>query len=173
MKGKKGHKSVADSDSDEDPEEDPEEDHADYPADRGDGDDEPSDDDDDDDDIDDEHEEPFEVEDDDEEEEHLPPADSSVIPIVDPVPSTGDTKAFESDESEPTPRSPQTQILFSQTRLRRARKTVRLKPPMSASMEARIAEQAVAPTPPLHISSLPYPYWYVLIYTYHFLRKTD
>nr|GFA08842.1 hypothetical protein [Tanacetum cinerariifolium] len=52
----------------------PEEDHANYPADRGDGDDEPSDDDDDDD----EHEEPFEDEDDDEKEEHLASADSSV-----------------------------------------------------------------------------------------------
>ncbi|GJX57883.1 putative reverse transcriptase domain-containing protein [Tanacetum coccineum] len=39
---------VADSDPDKDPEEDPKEDHADYPANGGDGDDEPSDDDDDD-----------------------------------------------------------------------------------------------------------------------------
>ncbi|GJT19924.1 hypothetical protein Tco_0878630 [Tanacetum coccineum] len=45
-------------------EEEPKEDHADYPADRGDGDDEPSDYDDDDD-IDDEDEEPFEDKDDD------------------------------------------------------------------------------------------------------------
>ncbi|GKG30483.1 hypothetical protein Tco_0422971, partial [Tanacetum coccineum] len=43
--------------------------HADYPADRGDGDDEPFDDDTDDDDADDDHEEPFE---DDEEEEGAP-----------------------------------------------------------------------------------------------------
>nr|GEZ51593.1 hypothetical protein [Tanacetum cinerariifolium] len=50
---------VADSDPDEDPKEDPEEDHTDYPADRGDGDDEPYDDDDDDDDTDDEDDEPF------------------------------------------------------------------------------------------------------------------
>ncbi|GJY24727.1 hypothetical protein Tco_0398385 [Tanacetum coccineum] len=92
---------VADSDLDEDPEEDPEEDYADYPADEGDGDDEPSDDDDDDDDdADDEDEEPFEDEDDDEEEEHLALADSSIIPVVDPVPSAGDTKAFETDEYE-------------------------------------------------------------------------
>ncbi|GJT55880.1 hypothetical protein Tco_0990934 [Tanacetum coccineum] len=141
---------VADSDPDEDPEEDPEEDHADYPADRGDDDDdEPSDDDDDDDDTDDEDEEPFEDEDDDEEEEeHLALADSSVVPVVDPVPSAGDTEAFETDESAPTPRSPQTKVPFAQTRLRRARKTVRLEPPMSPSMEARIAEYAAAPTPP-------------------------
>ncbi|GJX25997.1 hypothetical protein Tco_0232293 [Tanacetum coccineum] len=54
----------------------------------------------------------------DEEEEHLAPADSSAIPVVD------------------------------LTRLRRAWKTVRLEPPMSASMEARIAEHAAAPIPP-------------------------
>ncbi|GJX26784.1 reverse transcriptase domain-containing protein [Tanacetum coccineum] len=62
-----------------------------------DGDDEPSDDDTDDDDADDDDEEPFE--DDEEEEEHLAPADSPVIPIVDPVPSAGDTEAFETDET--------------------------------------------------------------------------
>ncbi|GKG12344.1 hypothetical protein Tco_0346581, partial [Tanacetum coccineum] len=74
---------------DSDPEEDPEEDHADYPADRGDNDD---------DDTDDEDEEPFKDEDDDEEEEdHLSLADSSVVPIVDLVPSAGDIEAFETD----------------------------------------------------------------------------
>ncbi|GKB65595.1 hypothetical protein Tco_0921781 [Tanacetum coccineum] len=88
---------------DSDMEEDSEEEHADYPADRGDGDDEPSHDDD----NDDEDEEPFEDEGDDkEEEEHLAPADSFAIPIVDPVPLAGDTEAFEIDESAPTPRSP-------------------------------------------------------------------
>ncbi|GJY97387.1 hypothetical protein Tco_0514297 [Tanacetum coccineum] len=50
-----------------------------------------------DDDTDDENEEPFKDEDDDEEEEeHLAPADSPAIPIVDPIPSVGDTKAFTS-----------------------------------------------------------------------------
>ncbi|GKG53299.1 hypothetical protein Tco_0552567, partial [Tanacetum coccineum] len=93
---------VADFDPNEDLEEDPEEDHADYPADGGDGDDEPSYDDDDDDDIYDEDEEPFEDEDDDEEEEHLARADSSAIPIVDPVPLVGDTEAFKTDETTPT-----------------------------------------------------------------------
>ncbi|GKD24678.1 hypothetical protein Tco_1230892 [Tanacetum coccineum] len=98
---------VVDSDPEEDSEEDPEEDHADYPIDRGDDDDEPSNDDHDD--TDDEDEEPFEDEDDDkEEEEHLALADSSVVPVVDHVPSAGDTEAFETDESAPTPRSPQT-----------------------------------------------------------------
>ncbi|GKC83541.1 hypothetical protein Tco_1139258, partial [Tanacetum coccineum] len=78
-------------------EEDPEEDHADYPVDGRDDDNEPSDDDDDD--TDDEDEEPFE----DEEEEHLALADSSTVPVVDLVPSAGDTKVFETDESTPTP----------------------------------------------------------------------
>nr|GEU62745.1 hypothetical protein [Tanacetum cinerariifolium] len=120
-----------DSNPDKDPKEDPEEDHADYPADGGDGDDQPSDDDGDDADTDDEDDEPFE----DEEEEHLATADSSVVPIVDPVPPAGDTEAFETDDFAPTPRSPQTIISFSQTHLRRAQKTTRLKPPTSASID--------------------------------------
>nr|GEY35904.1 putative reverse transcriptase domain-containing protein [Tanacetum cinerariifolium] len=127
---------VADSDPDEDPKEDLEDDHADYPVDEGDGDDTPSDDDDDDDDTDDEDEEPFEDEEDDEEEEHLAPADSSVIPIMDPVPPAGDTKAVETDE---------------------ARKTVKLKPPMLASIEACIARHAALLSPPLRVPSLPLP----------------
>ncbi|GKA68595.1 hypothetical protein Tco_0768512 [Tanacetum coccineum] len=140
----------------DDDEEDHEEDHTDYPADGGDGDDEPTDDDDD---TDNEDEEPFEDEDDDEEEEeeHPAPADSSDIPIVDHVPSAEDTEAFETHESAPTPRSPQTKVPFAQTCLRRARKTVRLEPPMSTSMKARIAEHAAAPTPPLPVASPPLP----------------
>ncbi|GJV32734.1 hypothetical protein Tco_1393134 [Tanacetum coccineum] len=118
-------------DDDEDPKEDPSEEH------------EPEDEDDDDD-IDDEDEEPIE----DEEEEHPASADSSAVPVVDHVPSTGDTEAFETDESAPTPRSPQNKVPFSQTRLCRARKTVRLEPPMSASMETRITEHVAAPIPP-------------------------
>ncbi|GJU69765.1 putative reverse transcriptase domain-containing protein [Tanacetum coccineum] len=125
--------------------ENPEEDHTDYPADGEDGDDEPFDDDDDDDDTNDENEEPTK---DDEVEEHLAPADSFAVPVVDPIPSAGDTEAFETDESAPTPRSPQTRVLFSQACIRRARKTVRLEPPMSASMEARIVAHAAAPIPP-------------------------
>nr|GEY87697.1 hypothetical protein [Tanacetum cinerariifolium] len=53
--------------------------------------------------------------------------------------------------------SPQTQFYFSHTRLRKAQKTVRIEPPMSASMEACIAEHAAASTPPLPVSSLPLP----------------
>ncbi|GKF77188.1 hypothetical protein Tco_0229658, partial [Tanacetum coccineum] len=121
-----------DEDLEEDPEEDPSEEH------------EPEDDDDDDD-TDDEDEEPTE---DEEDEEHLALTNSSMVPVVDLVPSAGDTEAFETDESAPTPRSPQTRVPFSQTRLYRAQKTVRLEPPMSASIEARITEHAAAPIPP-------------------------
>ncbi|GJU50010.1 hypothetical protein Tco_1219565 [Tanacetum coccineum] len=118
---------VVDSDLDKDPKEDPKEDHTDYPVDGGDGDDEPLDDNDDDDDTYDEDEEPFEDEDDDEEEEeHLALADSSAVLVVHPFPLAGDTEAFEIDESAPTSRSPQTKVPFAQTRLRRARKMVRL-----------------------------------------------
>ncbi|GKE70415.1 hypothetical protein Tco_1528487, partial [Tanacetum coccineum] len=62
-----------------------------------------------------------------------------------------ETEPFEENKTAappPPPRSPQTRIPFSQTRLCRERKTVRLEPPMPASMEARIAEHAVAPIPP-------------------------
>nr|GFC34691.1 hypothetical protein [Tanacetum cinerariifolium] len=51
--------------------------------------------------------------------------DSSVVPIVDPIPPARDTKAFKTHESAPTPRSPQTIIPFSQTRLHREWRTVR------------------------------------------------
>ncbi|GJU20681.1 hypothetical protein Tco_1154023 [Tanacetum coccineum] len=118
-------------DDNEDPKEDPSEEH----KPKGD---------DDDDDTDDEDEEPTK----DEEEETPAPADSSVVLVVDPVPLVGDTKAFETDESAPTPRSPQTMVLFSQTRLCRAQNTIRLEPPMSTSIKARIAEHVVSPIPP-------------------------
>nr|GEZ00711.1 hypothetical protein [Tanacetum cinerariifolium] len=144
---------VADFDLDEDPEEDLEDDHVDYPTDGGDGDDDPSDDVDDDD-TDDEDEDPIEEE---EEEEHLALADSSAVPIVDHVLPTGDTKALEADEPTPTPRSPHIIILFSQTRLCRARKTVRPKPAMSTSMEVCIARHAALPSPPLPVPSPPLP----------------
>nr|GEY74761.1 reverse transcriptase domain-containing protein [Tanacetum cinerariifolium] len=98
------------------------EDHTDYPTDGGDGDDEPSDDDNDDDDTDDGDEEPTEDEDDDnEEDKHLALADSFAVPVVNHVPSARDIEAFETDE---------------------------LEPPMSASMETRIATHAAAPIPP-------------------------
>ncbi|GJX07482.1 hypothetical protein Tco_0195414 [Tanacetum coccineum] len=121
----------------------PEEDHDDYLADGGDGDDEPSDDDNDDD-------------DDEEEEEHLALADSFAIPIVDPVPSDRDTKAFETDESARTPRLPQTKVPFAQTHLRRARKTVRLEPPMGTLGYRAAGIRIRAASPPLLLPSTSY-----------------
>nr|GEY42570.1 hypothetical protein [Tanacetum cinerariifolium] len=146
---------VADSDSEKDPKEDPEDDQADYPADGGDGDDEPSDDDDDDTDDEDPEEEPFE-DDDKEEEEHPASADSPAVPIVDPFLPAGDIKELEADEPTHAPGSP-ISIPLSQTRLRRAQKTVRPEPPMSASMEACIAKHAALLSPPLLVPSLPLP----------------
>ncbi|GJS95334.1 hypothetical protein Tco_0802302 [Tanacetum coccineum] len=71
---------VANSDPEEDQEDDSKEDHADYPADGGDDDD------------DEEEEESFK--DKEEGEEHLALADSTTLPVVDPVPLAEDTKAF-------------------------------------------------------------------------------
>ncbi|GKD45529.1 hypothetical protein Tco_1270174 [Tanacetum coccineum] len=85
-------------DDDEDPEEDPSEEH------------EPEDDDDDDD-TNDEDEEPTEGK---EEEEHLSLGDSFVVHVVDPVPSARDIEAFNTDESAPTPRSPQTRACIAE-----------------------------------------------------------
>ncbi|GJS76917.1 hypothetical protein Tco_0726798 [Tanacetum coccineum] len=78
-------------------------------------------------------EEAFE-EDEDEEEEHLALADS-----VAPTPSP--------------PRSPYTCVSFAQTGLCKARKTVRLEPPMAASTKALIAEYTAAPALPSPPSS--------------------
>nr|GEY73234.1 hypothetical protein [Tanacetum cinerariifolium] len=119
---------VADFDLEEDSEEDPKDNQVDYTVDEGDSDDEPSDDDDDDDtDDEDPEEEPFDDEEDDEEEEYLASVDSSAVPIIDLI------------------------------RLRKARKTVRPEPPMSASIEACIARNAALPSPPLLVPSLPLP----------------
>ncbi|GJR87697.1 hypothetical protein Tco_0211708 [Tanacetum coccineum] len=134
---------VPDTDPEEDPEEDSEEEHADYPADGGDGDDEPSDDDTDDDDADDDDEEPFE--DDEEEEEHLAPADSSAIPIADPVPSAGDTEAFETDESAPTPRPPQI--------IKNPPCPDTVLPGTNSYRAGRIRREAAAASPPLSLPS--------------------
>ncbi|GJR59298.1 hypothetical protein Tco_1501460 [Tanacetum coccineum] len=127
---------VADSDSEEVPEEDLEEDPDNYLADRGDDvTDESSDDNDNDDDDDDDDDD---VEED--EEEHLAPADSSVVPVKDPVPSTKDTEAFKTDESAP--------IHEPSPRRRMARMSVRPQIPISDTTEALIVEYASAPTPP-------------------------
>ncbi|GKE03168.1 hypothetical protein Tco_1395186 [Tanacetum coccineum] len=133
--------------ADSDPEEDPEEDPADYPADGGDDDDDESSDDDDD-----EEEQEASKDDDEEEEEHPAPADSSVVPVDDHVPSAEDTEAFETDESAPTP--------VPSPRRRRARISVRPQTLMSAATKALIAAVAAAlpssppPSPLTLLSSL-------------------
>ncbi|GJU95665.1 hypothetical protein Tco_1320421 [Tanacetum coccineum] len=88
-----------------------------------------------------------------EEKEHLALADSSAIPTVDPVPSAEDTKAFETDESAPTPPPP---------RPRRTRISVRPHTPMSTATEALIAAVVAAlpsspPPSPLTPLSSPLP----------------
>ncbi|GKF76856.1 hypothetical protein Tco_0229326 [Tanacetum coccineum] len=97
---------IVDSDIEEDPEEDSENGSLDYPADGGDNDDDDSSDDDE------EEEASEEGEAEEVEEEHLALADSVVAPVVDHVPSSEDIEPFETDESEPTPRSPQTIVPF-------------------------------------------------------------
>nr|GEV50085.1 reverse transcriptase domain-containing protein [Tanacetum cinerariifolium] len=102
-------------------------------------------------------EEPFEDEEDNkEEDEHMTLADSSGVPIVDPILPAGDTDALKADEPTHAPRSPII-IPLSQIHLRRARKTVRPEPPMSASIEACIARHAALPSPLLFVPSLPLP----------------
>ncbi|GJW40136.1 putative reverse transcriptase domain-containing protein [Tanacetum coccineum] len=126
---------VADSDPEEDPDEDPKEDPVDYPADGGDDANDESSDDDDDDEEEDEDKE--------EEDEHLALADSTAMPVVNPVSSAEDTEAFETDKSAPT--------LIPSPRRRTARMSIRLSTPMSATAEALIAEYASAltlPSPP-------------------------
>nr|GEY09576.1 hypothetical protein [Tanacetum cinerariifolium] len=144
---------VADSDPDEDPKEDPEDDQADYLADGGDCDDDTDSDPDED-----LEEEPYEDEEhNEEEEEHLASIDPSAVPIVDLVLPARDTEALEADEPTHTPGSPHIFIPLSQTRLRRARKTVRPEPSMSASIKVCIARHASLLSPPLHVPSPPLP----------------
>ncbi|GJW02071.1 hypothetical protein Tco_1560927 [Tanacetum coccineum] len=101
---------------------------------------------------------PDEPEDDDEDPEEDPEEDHTDYPADgedgDDEPSDDDDDDDDTDDEdeEPTEDEEEEEHLApadpSQTRLRRARKTVRLEPPMSASMEARIAEHAAAPIPP-------------------------
>nr|GFA72014.1 hypothetical protein [Tanacetum cinerariifolium]GFA72024.1 hypothetical protein [Tanacetum cinerariifolium] len=112
---------VVESNSKEDPEEDPEEDPTNYPANRRDNDDDEEEEE--------EEDEEASKEDEDEKVEYLALVDSAA-----PTPSA--------------PRSPQTKVPFSETRICRVRKTVRLSPPMVAFTEALIAEFSSAHTPP-------------------------
>nr|GEU66297.1 ribonuclease H-like domain-containing protein [Tanacetum cinerariifolium] len=120
---------VVESDpSEEDPKEDPRED----PADGGDDDND---------------------DDEEEEEEHLAPADSTILPVVDYVPSAEDIEAFKINESAPTLRAPS-------PRLHRARLSVRPQTPMAAATKALIdavvaALPSSSPPPPLTMLSSP------------------
>ncbi|GJV81384.1 hypothetical protein Tco_1517254 [Tanacetum coccineum] len=85
-------------------------------------------------------------EDDDEEEKHPALADSLAVHVDDPVPSVKNTKAFETDESAPTP--------VPSPRHRRVRISVRPQTPMSAATKALIAAVAAAlPSSPTMIHS--------------------
>ncbi|GJV92013.1 hypothetical protein Tco_1539826 [Tanacetum coccineum] len=79
-------------------------------------------------------------------------ADSSAVPVVDPVPSAGDTEAFETDESAPTPRSPQTKVRIAEYAVA---PTPPSPPPSPLSPWTSPLPQI--PSPPLHVSSPPLP----------------
>ncbi|GJW99073.1 hypothetical protein Tco_0180881 [Tanacetum coccineum] len=106
---------IADSDPEEDPHDDLEEDHADYPADGGDEKEEEESYEDDADDEDDDEASKEEEDGDEEEEEHLASADTSTIPIDDPVSSAEDKRHLRQTDlsmlSAPTPPSPPLSIL--------------------------------------------------------------
>ncbi|GJY17330.1 putative reverse transcriptase domain-containing protein [Tanacetum coccineum] len=125
---------IADSDS-------MEEDSINYPDEPKDDDEDPEEDDDEE--PEEDHSEEHKPEDEDTEEEEPSKGSDETEPFEE-----DETAEFETDEYVPTPRSPQTRVPFSQTRLRRVWKTVILEPPMSASMEAHIAEHAAIPIPP-------------------------
>ncbi|GKF48240.1 hypothetical protein Tco_0141491, partial [Tanacetum coccineum] len=128
--------------------EDFEEDYADYLADGGDDDDEPTDDEDG---TDDEDEEPFEDEEDnEEEEERQAPSDSPTVPVIDLVPSAKDTEAFETDEAAPTP--------VPSPRRHTTRMFVRPQTPVPLPSEAEVERLLALPIPrPSPLTSLSSP----------------
>ncbi|GJU48895.1 hypothetical protein Tco_1218450, partial [Tanacetum coccineum] len=134
---------VADSDPEEDPEEDSEDGPVDYPADGGDSDDDDSSDDDK------EEDEAYEEEEaEEEEEEHMAPANYVVAPVVDHVPSSEETKSFETNESAATPPSPPTCHTT-------ARISIRPKAPMPFPSEEEVERLlALLPPPPSPLISL-------------------
>ncbi|GKF23484.1 hypothetical protein Tco_0075806, partial [Tanacetum coccineum] len=135
---------VANSNPEEDPEEDSEEEHANYPTDGGD--------DDDDDDTDDEDKEPLE-----EEEEYLAPADPSDVPVVDPVPSPEDTKAFEADEPAPILLPPEEEVeRLLALPTSPPSPLISLSPPTAEECLARCLAAPALPSSPL--LRLPHPY---------------
>ncbi|GKD93484.1 hypothetical protein Tco_1373321, partial [Tanacetum coccineum] len=114
--------------ADSDPEEDSKDGPVDYPADGVDNDDNESSDDD-------EEEEASKEE---EEDEHLASADSVVAPVIDHVPSSEETKPFETDESAATPPSP------SACRTT-ARISIRPKAPMPFPLEEEVKRLLTLP----------------------------
>ncbi|GKE87234.1 hypothetical protein Tco_1564709, partial [Tanacetum coccineum] len=89
----------------------------------------------------------FEEEDEDEEEEeHIAPADSSAILVVDPIPSTRDTEAFETDEAAPTP--------IPSPRWHTARISIRLEVPTPFPSEEEVERLLALPPPPSPLISL-------------------
>ncbi|GJX26238.1 putative reverse transcriptase domain-containing protein [Tanacetum coccineum] len=136
---------IADSDIEDESKDGP----MDYPADEGDDDDDDSSGDD----ADDEDEEEA-SEENKEEEEHLALTNSTVVsPTIDTVPSTKETKLFETDESAATPPPP---LAYRTT----ARMSVRSQAPIPFPSEAEVARLIAIPTPlpsPLTSLSLPLP----------------
>ncbi|GKA86972.1 hypothetical protein Tco_0808683 [Tanacetum coccineum] len=121
---------VTDLDLEEDPKEDSEDGPVDYPANGGDGNDDDSFDDD-------EEEEALEEQ----EDEHLAPVDSVVAPVVDHVPSSKETKPFETDESAATPPSPP--ACHTTTRI-----SIRPEASMPFPSEEEIKRLLALPSPP-------------------------
>ncbi|GJS40496.1 hypothetical protein Tco_0565539 [Tanacetum coccineum] len=76
-----------------------------------------------------------------EEEEHLAPADSVVAPVVDHVPSSEETKPFETDESAATPPSPPACRTT-------ARISIRPEAPMPFPSEEEVERLLALPPPP-------------------------
>ncbi|GJR24595.1 putative reverse transcriptase domain-containing protein [Tanacetum coccineum] len=122
--------------ADSDPEEDSKDGLVDYPADGGDGDDDDSFDDDD------EEEESSK-----EEEDYLALADSVVAPVVDHIPSSEETKPFETDESAATPPSPPACRTT-------ARISIRPEAPMPFPSEEEVERLFALPPPPSPLISL-------------------
>ncbi|GJY36761.1 hypothetical protein Tco_0422139, partial [Tanacetum coccineum] len=116
--------------ADSDPEEDSEDGPVDYPADGGDGDDDDSSDDD---------EEEDEAEE--EEEDHLALTNSIVAPFVDHVPSSEETKPFNTDEYAATPPSPPACRTT-------ARISIRPEAPMPFPSEEEVERLLALPPPP-------------------------
>nr|GFA36345.1 hypothetical protein [Tanacetum cinerariifolium] len=120
------------SNLEEDLKEDLEDDQADYPADGGDADDEPSNDDDD-----------ASKEDEDEEEEHLASADfiAAASQVADPVPFAEETEPFETVESVVIP--PPLTAYRTTTRM-----SIRAQTPIPFPSEAEVDRLLAIPTPP-------------------------